>query len=398
MKAKTHAQRPIYLDNAASTPMDERVINAMMACLSAQGTFGNSASKDHVYGWEAAEAVEIGRAQVASSVGCSPLDIIFTCGATEANNLALRGLAYALKKQGSERNKIITTTIEHKAVLESCTMLEEEGFEVVYLRPHKDGTVSTQMLEDAIDDKTFLVSISQANSVLGSMNDMEALAKVAHAHGALYHSDCAQSNGLFELNLEQSSVDLATLTPEKIYGPKGIGALYIKRTSNITLEPLIVGGGHEKGLRGGTLATHQIAAMGEAFAIMEKERTQVRAHQSALRDQLLAGLKAIPNAHINGYLTEDFDSTPHLPGIVSVSFSNVDGKFLIPSLRGVACSTGSACSSKELKPSYILTEIGLSDELARASLRLSIGRFNTQEDITTALDVITKTVAALTKA
>ena len=398
---KTPPKRPIYLDNAASTPMDERVIAAMVACLDSSGTFGNSASKDHVYGWEAAEVVESARDAIASAVGCSPLELIFTSGATESNNLALRGLCLGLKAQAlaqgrSPKLHLITTTVEHKAVLECCEQLEHEGFRVTYLKPRRDGTVTPEMLAAVLTPETCLVSISQANSVLGSINDMEALAQVTRAAGAYYHSDCAQSNGLLDLNLAQSAVSMVTLTPEKIYGPKGVGALYLKREDQLPIQPLIVGGGHEKGLRGGTLATHQIAAMGKAFELIAKERATVTAQVSALRDRLLTGLKAIPNALINGYLDpEDLSSTPHLPGIVSVSFTGINGQYLLPSLRAVACSSGSACSSKELKPSYVLTEIGLSDEVARASLRLSIGRFTSAEDIDAALAAITATVAAL---
>lgn len=401
---KAAPQRPIYLDNAASTPMDERVIAAMVSCLGAQGTFGNSASKDHVYGWEAAEVVEKARDDIAKAIGCSPLELIFTSGATESNNLAIRGLCLGLLEQDKaqsrpERRHIITTTVEHKAVLECCEELSHEGFSVTYLKPRVDGTITPQMLQAALTSDTCLVSISQANSVLGSMNDINALATVAREAGAYYHSDCAQSNALYDLDLEHSPVSLVTLTPEKIYGPKGVGALYLKRSDKLPIKPLIVGGGHEKGLRGGTLATHQIAAMGKAFEVMAQERKEVIAHVSALKEQLIVGLKAIPNAHINGYLDpNDLSSTPHLPGIVSVSFAHIQGQYLLPSLRKVACSSGSACSSKELKPSYVLTEIGLDDDLARASLRLSIGRFNTKEDITSALEQITQVVAALKQA
>lgn len=395
MKTKVAPQRPIYLDNAASTPMDERVIKAMLACLSQEGTFGNSASKDHVYGWEAAEVVENARDQIAKAIGCSPLEIIFTSGATESNNLALKGLSYAQYKKNDHRRHIITTSIEHKAVLESCEQLAHHGFTVSYLKPLSDGTISPNMLEQTMSDDTFLVSISQANSVLGSMNDIDALAQVAMNHKALFHSDCAQSNGLYDLHLASSKVAMVTLTPEKIYGPKGVGALYLKKDLNIELEPLIVGGGHEKGLRGGTLATHQIAAMGRAFEIIAKEKEQVITHVSALKERLIAHLKTLDNAQINGY--NDEGTTPHLPGVVSVSFKNIDGQYLIPSLRKVACSTGSACSSKELKPSYVLSEIGLDDDLARASLRLSIGRYNTTEDIDNAFEQIKQTVAMLTK-
>lgn len=396
MQAKTAPKLPVYLDNAASTPMDQRVIDAMVKCLSYEGIFGNSASKDHVYGWQAAEVIDNARDQIALAIGCSPLEIIFTSGATESNNFAIKGLARALNKAGDKRKTIITSSIEHKAVIESATALECEGFVVKLIRPRTDGTITPEMLDEAMDESVFLVSISQANSVLGSMNDINALAEVAHKYGALYHSDCAQSNALIPLDLDHSLVDMVTLTPEKIYGPKGIGALYLKRSSNIELDHLISGGGHEKGLRGGTPATHQIAAMGEAFAIMQKERTKVCEHLESLKNRLITGLKEIPGAHINGYM--EGTDTPHLPGIVSVSFDKVEGKFLIPTIRGVAVSSGSACSSSVVKPSYILTETGHSDELAMASIRLSIGRFNTEEDIDTALKAIANAVNMLRKA
>lgn len=380
---------PIYLDNAASTPMDPRVIEAMVACLGQDGTFGNSASKDHVYGWQAANVIDKARDQIAECVGCSLLELIFTSGATESNNLAICGLAYGLKKRQDPRRQIITSTIEHKAVLECCEKLAQEGFEVVYLKPQADGTITPEQLEAALTDRTFLVSISQANSVLGTLNDVQALAKLARQHGAFYHTDCAQSNGILALDLDHTDISLATLTPEKIYGPKGVGALYVQHDLDIPLEPLIVGGGHEKGLRGGTLATHQIAAMGQAFALMQQERMEIVAKISALRELLVGKLQAIPDCTING------SESSHLPGIVSVTFGGLDGKLLLPSLRKVACSSGSACSSKELKPSYVLTEIGLSEDAARASLRLSIGKFNTEQDILDAAKAIAEVVAML---
>lgn len=389
MKKPAEIKMPIYLDNAASTPMDPRVIAAMTACLSKEGFFGNSASKDHVYGWQAANVIDKARDQIASSVGCSILEIIFTSGATESNNLAIKGLAYGLRKQHDPRNQIITTTVEHKAVLECCEQLSQDGFDIVYLDPQSDGSISLEQLEAALTERTFLVSISQANSVLGTLNDIKALSAAAKRHGAYYHTDCAQSNGILDIDLEHTDVSLATLTPEKIYGPKGIGALYIRHDLNLPLDPLIVGGGHEKGLRGGTLATHQIAAMGEAFAIMQQERAEVSAKVSALRQRLIEHLKTIPDCALNG------SQEHHLPGIVSVTFHKLDGRQLLPSLRKVACSTGSACSSKELKPSYVLSAIGLSDEDARASLRLSVGRFNTEQEIDDAAAAIKEVVTML---
>lgn len=413
MSAATHASTtslPIYLDNAAATPMDERVLQVMINCLKQDGIFGNSASKDHVYGWQAAEAIEKARDEIASAVDCSPLALIFTSGATESNNLSLRGLAYGLKNQGDPRRHLITTSIEHKAILECCAQLQIEGFSVSYIKPRIDGTVTPDMLEQELQahPDTFLVSIAHANSVLGSLNDTEALATIAEKYGAYYHSDCAQSNGLLPLNLKHSKMAMVSLTPEKIYGPKGIGALYLKREYKLPIHPMIVGGGHEKGLRGGTLATHQIAGMGTAFAIIAKERKQVQQHQHSLRLQLLQELQKIEGCIINGYLStynanatepntlEQLEQqTPHLPGIVSVSFKGINGANLLPSLHGLACSSGSACSSKELKPNYVLTALGYQDELARASLRLSIGRFNTAEEITQSSALINKVIANL---
>lgn len=389
MRKPAEIKLPIYLDNAAATPMDPKVIEAMVGCLSQEGVFGNSASKDHVYGWQAANVVDKARDQIASCVGCSILEIIFTSGATESNNLAIKGLAYGLAKRQDPRKQIITTTIEHKAVLECCEQLEQEGFEVCYLKPQQDGSILPQQLEEVISERTFLVSISQANSVLGTINDVKALSAIARKYGAFYHTDCAQSNGVMDLDLEHTDVSLATLTPEKIYGPKGIGALYIQHDLDIPLQPLLVGGGHEKGLRGGTLATHQIAAMGEAFALMQQQRSQIVSKISALRQRLVDHLQKIPDCTING------SSINHLPGIVSVTFHKLDGKMLLPSLRQVACSTGSACSSKELKPSYVLSAIGLSDDEARASLRLSIGKFNTEQEIDDAARAIQEVVSML---
>lgn len=391
MANKKPISRPIYLDNAASTPMDSRVAEAMMTCLTSEGIFGNAASKDHVYGWEAADAIDEARERIANAIGCNSLDIIFTSGATEANNLAIMGLVRSFAEKGDQRRHVITTEVEHKSVLECFEELARIGYEVTFLKPNTDGSISPNILKDALKEDTLLVSISNANSVLGTVNDLQALSQVAFDNHTFFHADLAQSNGILKLDLENTKVSLATLTPEKIYGPKGVGALYIRRTEpRIELKPLIVGGGHEKGLRGGTLATHQIVAMGKAFEIIDNEREAVTKHITALRAKLIQGLEQIPNATING------SESSHLPGIVSVTFDKVNGKYLIPSLRGIACSNGSACSSKELKPSYVLTAIGYDDDQASASLRLSIGRFNTEEEIETTIQIITNTVKSLT--
>lgn len=383
--------RPVYLDYAAATPTDPRVIEEMINCLKIDGAFANPHAKDHVYGWEAAEAVETARDRVASLIGASPLEIVFTSGATEANNLAIFGLAQALKAKGDKRHRVITSKIEHKAVLEACERLESLGYDVTYLTPHKDGTVDVELLKEHFDDDVFLVSIAQANSVLGSVCDVAALAAFCREHGAFFHTDTAQSAGYIKTDFGNNEVSLATLTSEKICGPKGVGALYIKRSQNIPLSAQILGGGQEKGMRGGTVPTHQVAGMGKAFEIMQSQGPEDARRMNALRERLIARISRIDGAIINGSLNH------HVPGILSVSFENVEGAMLIPSLSKVAVSAGSACSSATLKPSYILTGIGLPEDLARASLRISLGRFTTESEIDIACDDIEQTVAKLRK-
>ena len=380
---------PVYLDYAAATPLDPRVIAAMVGCLSLEGTFANPSSKDHVYGWQAAEAVEQARGEVADLVGASPLEIIFTSGATESNNLALLGLAAALRKQGDRRRSIVTSRIEHKAVLEACGLLQEQGYHVTYLNPRPDGTFDVDLLQPYLNDDVFVVSISQANSVTGAVSDMHALAALCRTYGIYYHSDCAQSIGYEKFDLSASDISLVSLTPEKICGPKGVGALFINRTQQVPLAPQIVGGGQERGLRGGTVASHQVVGMGAAFAIMAAEGAAQKVKLNALRTQLMTLLQQGTDCRING------SAHHHLPHILSVTFPGIDGAMLLPSLRDTACSSGSACSSAELKPSYVLTAMGLSDDDARASLRLSVGRFTTEDDIKRAAADIIATVNKL---
>ena len=381
--------RPVYLDYAAATPTDPQVIEEMVSCMRQDGAFANPHAKDHVYGWEAAEAVEKARDRVASLIGASPLEIYFTSGATEANNLAILGLAQALAEKGDSRRTLITSKIEHKAVLEACELLQERGYKVIYLTPHEDGIVDVPMLEQVFTNDVFLVSIAQANSVLGSVCDVHALASFCKAHGAYFHTDAAQSAGYITTDFDHSDVSLATLTSEKICGPKGVGALYVQRAQNIPLKAQIYGGGQEKGLRGGTVPTHQVAGMGKAFELMKEQGAQDALRMNALRDKLIASLSKIAGCHING------SAQQHVPGILSVSFEGIDGKMLLPSLSKTACSTGSACSSADLKPSYILKGIGLCDDLARASLRLSLGRFTKEEEIAIACEDIASAVAKL---
>ncbi|MBO5566573.1 MAG: aminotransferase class V-fold PLP-dependent enzyme [Succinivibrio sp.] len=382
-------KKPIYLDYAAATPTDPRVIKTMVDCMSIEGSFGNPHAKDHVYGWEAAEAVEQARDEVASLIGVSPLEITFTSGATESNNLAIFGLAMALKKQGDKRRHIITTKIEHKAILEACALLEEQGYRVTYLTPHRDGIVDVDLLKTVFDEDTFLVTIAQANSVLGSVCDVHALAAYTKEQGAFFHTDCAQSAGYIKTDFDNSDVSMATLTSEKVCGPKGVGALYVQRSQNVPLTAQIYGGGQEKGLRGGTVATHAVAGMGRAFAILQKEGAADAKRMNELRDRLIDGILKIDGAVING------SPEHHVPGILSVSFEGINGRLLLPTLNGIAASAGSACASADLKPSYILTAIGHSDELARASIRLSLGRFTTAEEIDLAIKELQQKIPAL---
>ncbi|MGN0916225.1 MAG: cysteine desulfurase family protein [Succinivibrio sp.] len=368
-------QKPVYFDYAAATPTDDRVIDEMVNCLKLGGHFANPHAKDHVYGWEAAEAVEKAREQVASLIGCSPLEITFTSGATESNNLAIFGLAKALKDSGDKRRGIITSKIEHKAILEACELLEKEGYNVTYLTPTTEGIITVDMVKDAITDDTFLVSIAQANSVLGAISDIHAIASLCHEKSVYFHSDTAQSIGYLKMDYDHSDIDMVTLTCEKVCGPKGVGALYVKRSSKVPLTAMIYGGGQEKGLRGGTVATHEVVGMGMAFAILKKEGLSDSKRFAMLRARLLDGIKDLEGVRING------SSEHNLPNILSLSFENVDGHMLLPTLSRIAASTGSACSSKDLKPSYILKAIGHSDDLARSSIRLSFGRFTTQEEI-----------------
>ena len=391
MKVTIRMNKPIYLDYAAATPTDPRVIDVMVKCLTKDGYFANPHAKDHVYGWEACEIMENARSQVAELVGCSPLEITFTSGATESNNLAIFGLAKYLLSQGDRRRHIITTKIEHKAVLEACEELERQGYKVTYLTPHRDGTVDEELLSSVLDEDTFLVSIAQANSVLGSVNDIKKLARLTRSKGAYFHTDTAQSAGYIETDFDHSDVSMATLTSEKVCGPKGVGALYIKRSLDLKLYAQIFGGGQEKGLRGGTVATHQVAGMGKAFEILKLDGAKDKERLEGFREYLIGRLKAIKGIIING------SPSMHLPGILSVSFNHVDGKALLPTLNGIAVSTGSACASADLKPSYILKAIGLSDDQARASLRISFGRFTTKEEIKLAADEICLKVPKLIK-
>lgn len=377
---------PIYLDYAAATPLDPNVLNVMLEVLKQGGTFGNPSAKDHIYGWQAAEVVEEAREKIAKVVGCTPLNLIFTSGASESNNFAILGLARA----NPSKKHIISSTVEHKSILSALDYLKEKhGYRIDLLNPDENGVIKFDSLKSAIRDDTLMVSICHGNSVLGVINDIHAMATLCKEHNIIFHTDCAQSAGWFDLNLDDSDITLASLTPEKIYGPKGVGALYIKREAKVELEPLIFGGGQERNLRGGTVATHQVAAMGEAFYQMSLHAKDDSVRLHSYRNYMIEQLKTLDFVKING------DTKEHLPTILSVTFKGVDPVMLIPSLTGVAVSTGSACSSSSLKPSYVLKAIGLSDKDARSSLRISIGRFTTKEQIEQAVKEIKEQVTKL---
>ncbi len=384
--------KPVYFDYAAATPTDKRVVDVMINCMSIEGAFANPHAKDHVYGWQAAEAVENAREQVAKLIGASPLEITFTSGATESNNLAIFGLAKGLKKRGDNRRHIITSKIEHKAILEACQLLEDDGYKVTYLSPRHDGVIDVESVEANITDDTFLVSIAQANSVLGAVSDVHAIAAMCHSHGVYFHTDVAQSIGYLKMDYDNSDIDMVSLTAEKVCGPKGVGALYVKRSSNIPLFAQIYGGGQEKGLRGGTVPTHEVAGLGKAFDILRLEGKSDKERFSKMRARILDGIKNVPGIIVNGSKTEG------LPNILSLSFEGIDGHMLLPTLSEIAASTGSACSSANLEPSYILKAIGHSDNLARASIRLSFGRFTKDSEIDTVIEEIKTKIPKLQEA
>jgi len=377
---------PIYFDYAATTPVDPRVAQKMSECLLATGNFGNPASRSHKFGWEAEEVVEIARRQVADLVNCDPREIVWTSGATESDNLALKGVAHFYRKRG---NHIITSKIEHKAVLDSCRQLEREGFEVTYLDPQPDGLIAPQSVEEAMRDDTLLVSIMHVNNEIGVENDIAAIGEITRARKVLFHVDAAQSAGKLELDLQQLKVDLMSFSAHKIYGPKGIGVLFVGRKPRVRLEAQIHGGGHERGMRSGTLATHQIVGMGEAFRIAREEMKEESARIRKLKERLWDGLKDLEEIYLNGHKDQ------RVPGNLNVSFNFVEGESLIMSLTDLAISSGSACTSASLEPSYVLRALGLSDELAHSSLRFSIGRFTVEEDVDYAIGKIRNSVEKL---
>ncbi len=379
-------QMPVYLDYAATTPVDPRVAEAMGECLTLDGNFGNPASRSHLIGWKAEEAVELARRHVADLVHCDPREIVWTSGATESNNLALKGIAHARREQGRH---LVTSCIEHKAVLDSMQQLEREGFEITRLRPDAHGRVSAEQVRAALRPDTTLVSLMQVNNELGVVNDIAAIGAVVHATGALLHVDAAQGAGKLPIDLAELPVDLMSFSAHKVYGPKGIGALFVRRSPDIRLECQMHGGGHERGMRSGTLPTHQAVGMGEAFRLAALALSEESARLHQLRQRLLRGLAELPGVHLNGHPEHT------VPGIVNLAFEGVDGETLLLSLRTLAVSSGSACMSATMEPSYVLRGIGLPDALAQSALRVSFGRFSTADDIDTAIAALRDAVPRL---
>ncbi len=363
---------PIYFDYSATTPVDPRVAEKMCQCLTLEGNFGNAASRSHAYGWAAEKAIDEARAQVAALINADPKEIVFTSGATESDNLAIKGVANFYKKNGKH---IITCKTEHKAVLDTCRHLEREGFEVTYLEPEASGLIDLKKLEAAIRKDTILVSIMHVNNEIGVIQDIKAIGEMTREHKVLFHVDAAQSAGKVPIDMEAVKVDLMSFSAHKIYGPKGIGALYVRRKPRVRLEAQMHGGGHERGMRSGTLATHQIVGMGEAFHLAKLEMAADNERVRMLRDRLLKGLNNIEELYING------DMELRIPHNLNVSFNYVEGESLIMALKDLAVSSGSACTSASLEPSYVLRALGRSDELAHSSIRFSIGRFTTEEEI-----------------
>ena len=376
----------IYFDYASTTPVDPRVAEKMSECLSTEGKFGNPASRSHKYGWEAEEAIEVARRQVADLIGSDPREIVWTSGATESDNLAIKGVAYFYKSRGKH---IVTSKIEHKAVLDTCRHLEKEGFEVTYLEPDQDGLISPEDVRSAIREDTTIVSIMHANNEIGVINDIASIGEICRERGVFYHVDAAQSAGKIEIDVEAMKIDLMSLSAHKMYGPKGVGVLYVRRKPRVRLEAQMHGGGHERGMRSGTLPTHQLVGMGEACSIAKAEMGEEQARLLKLRKRLWNGLRDLEEVYVSG------DMEQRLPGLINMSFNYVEGESLIMSLPDLAISSGSACTSASLEPSYVLRALGLNDELAHSSLRFSVGRFTDESDVDQAIDSVKKAVEKL---
>ncbi|MFA3779954.1 IscS subfamily cysteine desulfurase [Yersinia sp. 1652 StPb PI] len=377
---------PIYLDYAATTPVDPRVAEKMMQYLTLDGIFGNPASRSHKFGWQAEEAVDIARNDIAALVGADPREIVFTSGATESDNLAIKGAANFYQKKGKH---IITCKTEHKAVLDTCRQLEREGFDVTYLAPQSNGIIDLKQLEAAMREDTILVSIMHVNNEIGVVQDIAEIGEMCRSRGIIFHVDATQSVGKLPIDLSKLKVDLMSFSAHKVYGPMGIGALFVRRKPRIRIEAQQHGGGHERGMRSGTLPVHQIAGMGEAYRIAKEEMESEAARLRSLRLRLWNGLKDIEEVYLNGDLENG------APGILNISFNYVEGESLIMALKDLAVSSGSACTSASLEPSYVLRALGMNDELAHSSIRFSLGRFTTQEEVDYAIVLVRKSIGRL---
>ncbi len=377
---------PLYFDYSATTPVDPRVAEKMCACLTPDGVFGNPASRSHPYGWDAEKLVDEARANVAALVNANPKEIVWTSGATESDNLAIKGAAHFYQKKGKH---LITLKTEHKAVLDTCRQLEREGFEVTYLDVLDNGLLDLDAFRDAIREDTILASVMHVNNEIGVIQDIEAIGNICREHKIIFHVDAAQSPGKVDIDLERLPVDLMSFSAHKIYGPKGIGALYVQRKPRVRIEAQMHGGGHERGMRSGTLATHQIVGMGEAFRIAKEEMATENDRLLSLRQRLWDGFKDMEEVYING------DIEHRIPGNLNVSFNFVEGESLMMALKDMAVSSGSACTSASLEPSYVLRALGRSDELAHSSLRFTMGRFTTAEEVDYVIEQVRKQVDRL---
>jgi cysteine desulfurase len=375
---------PVYMDYAATNPVDPRVVDAMIPWL--REHFGNPASRSHAWGWEAEEAVEKARQYVAELIGADPREIVWTSGATESNNLAIKGAAHFYQSRGKH---LITVKTEHKAVLDTMRELERQGFEVTYLDVQEDGLLNMAALEAAIRKDTILISVMFVNNEIGVVQDIAAIGAMCRAKGIVFHVDAAQATGKVDIDLQTLPVDLMSLASHKTYGPKGIGALYVRRKPRVRLEAQIHGGGHERGMRSGTLPTHQCVGMGEAFRLAKIEMAEDLKRTKVLHNRLLAGLQNLEQVFVNGHLTQ------RVPHNLNISFNFVEGESLIMGIKGLAVSSGSACTSASLEPSYVLRALGRSDELAHSSLRITIGRYTTEEEIDYAISTIKHNVNKL---
>lgn len=378
---------PIYLDYAATTPIDTDVAQKMMQYMTYEGVFGNPASRSHGFGWQAEEAVENARQQIADLVNADPREIVFTSGATESDNLALKGVAQFYSSKGKH---IVTSKIEHKAILDVCRELEQQGFEITYLEPEQGtGLIHVEQVKNALRDDTILVSLMMVNNELGTLTDVAAIGEITRERGIILHVDAAQAAGKTPIDLASMKIDLMSFSGHKIYGPKGIGALYVSRKPRVRLKAQMHGGGHERGMRSGTLATHQIVGMGEAFAVAKEKMPTEQARIAKLRDRLWNGLKDLDQVFLNGDLKHS------IPNIINISFNFVEGESMMMSLKDLAVSSGSACTSATLEPSYVLRAIGRSDELAHSSIRFSLGRYTTEQDIDRVIEEVRNAVTKL---